>query len=77
MKNPTILINARSEGGIYVYWHDPEMSGRVAPEVSVVYDEDRQATYLMGWDEATRKSHKELLAAHDAMIQDQWTQQIF
>ena len=77
MKNPTILIDVNSEGNIDVYWHDPEESGRVAPEISVVYGEDRQATYLMGRDEATRKSHKELLAAHDAMIQDQWTQQIF
>ena len=76
MKNPTILIDVNSEGNIDVYWHDPEESGRVAPDISVAYGEDRYSTPV-SWDEATRKRHKELVDDHDAMIQDQFTQQIF
>ena len=76
MKNPTILIDVNSEGHIDVYWHDPEESGRVAPEISVVYCGNRYSTPA-SWSEATRKRHKELVVDHDAMIQDQWTQQIF
>jgi len=76
MKNPTILIDVNSEGNIDVYWHDPEESGRVAPEISVVYGGYRYGTPA-SWGEATRKQHKELVVDHDAMIQDQWTKQIF
>ena len=79
MKNPTLLVDVDDEGQVSVYWHDPEMSGRQAPEISVVYGEDREIVQLNsnGLYGSAQKRHKALLADHDAMIQDQWTQQIF
>jgi len=65
MKNPTILIDVDSDGTIQVYWHDTEESGRVAPEVSVVYSNERDHGH-------------EWVDDHDSMIQAEWgTEQIF
>lgn len=67
MKNPTILIDVDSDGTIQVYWHDTEESGRVAPEISVVYASDREASWETNW-----------VDDHDSMIQAEWgTEQIF
>jgi len=65
MKNPTVLVDVDDEGQVSVYWHDPEMSGRQAPEICVVYNEDRELTQC------------KLIEDFDELCQDQWTQQIF
>ena len=65
MNNPTILIDVDSDGTIQVYWHDTEESGRVAPEISVVYPYDRGVGSAWVDD-------------HDSMIRAEWgTEQIF
>ena len=70
MKNPTILIDVDSDGTVQVYWHDTEESGRVAPEVSVVYSSERSR-------DALAKMQK-MIDDHDSMIQAEWgTEQIF
>ena len=70
MNNPTILIDVDSDGSIQVYWHDTEESGRVAPEVSVVYSYERQSNMSFGVNK--------LINDHDSMIQAEWgTEQIF
>ena len=68
MNNPTILIDVDSDGTVQVYWHDTEESGRVAPEISVVYSYERDHPCV----------DKELVDDHDSMIQAEWgTEQIF
>lgn len=70
MNNPTILIDVDSDGTIQVYWHDTEESGRVAPEVSVVYSHERQPNMSFEMNK--------LISDHDSMIQAEWgTEQIF
>ena len=68
MNNPTILIDVDSDGTLQVYWHDTEESGRVAPEISVVYSYERNHPCVDG----------KAVDNHDSMIQAEWgTQQIF
>ncbi len=70
MNNPTILIDVDSDGTIQVYWHDTEESGRVAPEVSVVYSYEREHDLSFGVNK--------LVNDHDSMIRAEWgTEQIF
>ena len=74
MNKPTILIDVDADGTVQVYWHDTEESGRVAPEVSVVYSYDREC---QRFDESLSKRAK-LVDDHDSMIQAEWgTEQIF
>jgi len=73
MKNPTILIDVDSDGTIQVYWHDTEESGRVAPEVSVVYSYERDHPSVRSFAEVAK-----MIDDHDSMIEAEWgTQQIF
>jgi hypothetical protein len=73
MKNPTILIDVDSDGEIQVYWHDTEESGRVAPEISVVYSYERGQRVRDRFPESAK-----LVDDHDSMIQAEWgTQRIF
>tara|TARA_B100000497_G_scaffold94515_1_gene105948 strand:+ start:747 stop:965 length:219 start_codon:yes stop_codon:yes gene_type:complete len=72
MKNPTILIDVDSDGGVSVYWHDTEESGRVAPEISVMYSSERNLSNVH-----TPELQK-MIDDHDSMIEAEWgTQQIF
>jgi len=75
MKNPTILIDVDSDGTIQVYWHDTEESGRVAPEVSVVYSYERDACRK---NSSTTWGVGKMIDDHDSMIEAEWgTERIF
>lgn len=78
MKNPTILVDVDENGQVSVYWHDPEMSGRQAPEVSVVSSDER--TILAKFGEpivsSSYKKFVKMINDHDCMKEDQDTEQI-
>jgi len=63
-----ILVNVNEDGEVEVYYHDPEMSGRVAPAISIVYHEDRKLR-----DEDVEKYIEDF----DNLLECQDTSQIF
>jgi len=69
MKNPTILVDVDVHGQVTVYWHDPEMSGRISPKIYVRDTEN--GVYVPKGIETDE------VRDFDDLCEDQWTQEIF
>ena len=69
MKNPIILVDVNEYGEVDVHWHDPEMSGRIPPQI--YYRDTKDGVCVPNGIKSKD------VRGFEELCKDQWTQQIF
>ena len=69
MKNPIILVDVNEFGEVDVYWNDPEMSGRIPPQI--YYRDPKDGVSVPNGIKSKD------VRGFESLCKDQWTQQIF